>query len=176
MITGNLSNIFCNLARGGLFQVTSPRGGATQFFLSRAGVFEGYCLWISDEAMLYPPALLCRSSIPLSRWCFVRVEAPKEAWRVGLEATYTGLFQWILVRPSQTCSPAHLRRLQIAAERARTKILVLGNLKIPHWVLTLSLEIDREAQDETYPLSSQFFICHPAGRGMFFAHAEGQRL
>ena len=182
MIERNLSNIFFTLGtskKGGMVQITSPKGGSTQFAISCLEAFfrvdppspssSGFFIWISDEVSLYPPALRCHSSIPLSHWVLVKPKEAADTWRVALEAAHTGLFPWILLRPSRACSPAHLRRLQLAVERTRTKIFLLGKVKFPHWLLNVSLEVDRK--NETDSLYPELFVRQSTSRGMFFAHA-----
>lgn len=155
------------LERGGLVQTTSLRGGSrTRLALSylearfapsgaesRASdpPSSAFFLWVADEGVLYAEALHERWHIPLYRLLLVKVPDPQEVWRVGLEAVQTGLFGWVFLRASRACGTAHLRKLQLCAEKASCRVFLLNETKLPHWTLKASLE----AGDETNPLSEE---------------------
>lgn len=157
-----LSSHFYNLAllaRGGLAQVTShPGGSTTRFALSCLSSFleksEGdpslsipLSLWISDEGSLYPAGLKEQGPVLLSRILLIQVNSPQEVWRVGLESVQTGLFDWVLLRPSRPCPLPFLRKLQLSSERMRSRVLILTRNKLPHWTLKAHFQVSAE---ETY--------------------------
>jgi hypothetical protein len=139
----------------GLAQVTSLQGGSrTQFAISCLDAFlqvdppsptsaeNGYFVFISDEGSLYPPAL-AQKKIPLFRMLLVKTQDALSTWQASLEAIQTGLFEWIFLRPSKPCSPGYLRKLQLAAEKNHSRVLILSQEKLPHWLLKTSLEIGK---------------------------------
>jgi hypothetical protein len=145
------------LEKGGVAQITSLRGGSkTWFALSCLGLFlESYhgdpplSLWVSDDGLLYPESLYHLWNIPLSRLLLVSVghvphhqDGHQEIWKVVLESIQTGLFLWILIRTSSSCHPSYLRKIQIEAERAQCRVLLLGSQKMPHWILKAKVEVD----------------------------------
>ena len=140
------------LEKGGLFHVSSPRGGSTRFALSCLNLFletvdpplspcRAHYLWIADEGFLYPVALPFHCRTPVSRWLLVKARDPTETWKIALEAIQTGLFGFVFLRPSRSCDATHLRRLQLSSERTQTRIFLLGNLRFPHWVIKHSFEV-----------------------------------
>jgi len=131
---------------GGLVQVTSPSGGSkTRVALSCLGFDPplpsqpqpAYGIFISDEGLFYPHPLAQYPSL-LSQLLIVKTKESKEVWQTALEAIQTGLFSWILLRPSQTCHPHHLRKLQLGAERTRSWVLLLSDLSLPQWAFRRS--------------------------------------
>lgn len=67
----------------------------------------GYFLWISDEGTLNPSALVARRiNAPLSRFILITPRNAKESWGCAIEAAQSGLFSWVLFRPSQPCQPS----------------------------------------------------------------------
>jgi len=144
------------LREGGLAQVTSFNGGSkTWFALTCLSTFlENHhgdpplSLWISDEAYLYPETIYSRSKIPLSRLLFVKVDVGKEAWRVTLESVQTGLFLWVLLRTQASPAPAFLRKLQLCAEKSKTRVMILSQTRLPHWTLKTSVDVERYFQTE----------------------------
>ena len=153
---------------------------------------EGYYFWASDGGSLYPEALYHFWQIPLSHLCLVCPPTPQEVWRVGLEAIQTGLFGWVFLRPSLPCHPSHLRKLQLHAEKTRTRVLLFSENKLPHWMCTLNVEVsgryplpfhtppprhsgrtmnavayEKEVGTfETDPLSQQLSAASPTGGGL----------
>lgn len=158
--------------RGGLAQVTSlPGGSKTRYALSCLGSFfeveekapdppapqtragarvragqenpsTDYCLFASDEGLLYPEALWTQWRIPLSRLVMVKVALPEDVWRVALEAVQVGLFRWVVLRPSRSCPVSQLRKLQLSAEHGDVRVLLLTKHKLPHWVCQSSVEVN----------------------------------
>jgi hypothetical protein len=134
----------------GLAQVTSLPGGSKTHLAfeclsvslkadppAPASSFEGqtsYFIFISDEGTIYPPALKVLA-IPLSRVLTVKTETSDQVWKTGLEAIQTGLFSFVFLRPSKTCPTASLRKLQLWAERKKSKVFVLSDHSLPHWTL-----------------------------------------
>ena len=119
----------------GLTEVLSTRGGSkTRFTLSCLGSpLPQPSLFVSDEGVPYP-----HPSLP--PLLIIKAPTSLDVWRVGLEATQTGLFENIILRPSASCPVAHLRRLQIHAERTRTRIFLLPRIKLPHWLIKNTYE------------------------------------
>jgi hypothetical protein len=133
-------------------------------------------VWISDEVMLYPPAVFSQAAMRPSQWLFIETPKAQETWRATLEAIQSGLFRGVFLRPSVGCAPVQMRKLQLAAEKARNQVFILGKINVPHWMVTLSLEIERkgipnESHCETDPLSSELFIRSQSCRGMLSAYA-----
>lgn len=141
---------------GGLAHVFSlPGGSKTEFAVSclnsvlsplppseKKGdtLSEGYFLFASDEGFFYPLPLYHHplGKQFLSRLLIVKISEAKDVWKVGLEATQTGLFRFVFLRPSQTCQVPFLRKLQLAAERTQSRVLLLSQQEIPHWLLQAS--------------------------------------
>jgi hypothetical protein len=98
-------------------------------------------LWAADEGILYPEALWAQWRIPLSQVLLARLPSPDEVWRVSLEAVQSGIFQWVVIRPSRSCALGQLRKLQLCAERMRVRVLLLPKHKLPHWVCRASIEV-----------------------------------
>lgn len=100
---------------------------------------QSYFFWVADEGVLYPEAIHQEWEIPLSRLLFVKATEPKEVWKTALDAAQTGIFQTIFVRPSQACPTAHLRKLQLTAEKQNCSVFLLTPFAIPHWMLKKTL-------------------------------------
>ncbi len=126
-------------AKGGLIQVLSRGNSKTEAALLESTqtqkANQSYFLWVADEGVLYPEAVHQEWEIPLSHLLFVKAAEPKEVWKTALDAAQTGLFQTIFVRPSQACPTAHLRKLQLVAEKQKCSIFLLTSFEIPHWML-----------------------------------------
>jgi hypothetical protein len=126
-------------AKGGLIQVLSGGTSKTQTALLESTqaikTKQSYFLWIADEGVLYPEVVHQEWDIPLSHLLFVKAAEPKEVWKTALDAAQTGLFQTIFVRPSQACPTAHLRKLQLIAEKQKCSIFLLTPFAVPHWML-----------------------------------------
>ena len=180
------------LAQGGLVQATSLRGGSrTRLALSylEASVVTAsgpesepadpppplyasdvaekktggaFYLWVADEGVLYAEALHERWKIPLYRLLMVKVPEAGEVWRVGLEAVQTGLFGWVFLRASRACGTAQLRKLQLCAEKARCRVFLLNESKLPHWTLKASIE----AEDDTNPVLEELRYSSFLRRGL----------
>ena len=125
------------LEKGGLAQVSSRKGlPRLDFTLSLLSPREEtFFLWVSDEGYLFPEALSQRYQFPLHQLVIVKVPAAVEAWKVALEGAQAGLFGWIFLRPSKACPPAFIRKLQLQAERARSRIVIFCPEKLPHWLV-----------------------------------------
>ncbi|MBI3296225.1 MAG: hypothetical protein HYZ71_15985 [Deltaproteobacteria bacterium] len=118
--------------------VTTPQRGASPSPSSTSG---GHFLWISDEGFLNPAALVARRvELPLSRLIIITPPNAKESWSCAIEAAQSGLFSYILFRPSQTCQGSTGRILQLASEKSATCVLILAPVVLPHWVLKASIE------------------------------------
>lgn len=139
------------LDRGGLAQVSSRGGSKTYFALScvsaslhsRPGA-PPFLLWIADEGFPYPPLLARYWDLPLGRFLMVQPPSPAETWKAALEAVQTGIFGWVLVRPSRGGPPLAARRLQLAAEKTACRVLLLLDAPFPHWTLKASFVVDGE--------------------------------
>jgi hypothetical protein len=167
LMRADLSSNFLNLQgihrleRGGLAQVMSFQGGSTiGFALScLTASFEigngkqdlplPLSLWVSDEGSLYPPVVYEHWRALLSRLLIVQTGDPMEVWRVGLESIQTGLFTWIFLRPSRACHPNYLRKIQLSAERTKSRVLLLCSHKLPHWTLKASFEVGINENENT---------------------------
>jgi len=99
-----------------------------------------YFIFISDEGFLYPPALQGNRPIPLSRLVLVKVKIAEDVWKVGLETIQTGIFSWIFLRPSRGCSSIHLRKMQLECEKTKSRVVVLSQSNLPHWMFKFSLD------------------------------------
>jgi len=140
------------LENGGLAQIVSLKGGSrTWFALSCLGHFLNTTtadpplfLWLSNEGELYPEALYHYWGIPLSRMLMIKAPSSEEVWRTSLDAVQTGLFTWVLVKAEQSGTPAQMRKLQLTAEKTRTKVLILCQSKLPHWTLKISVKVPPE--------------------------------
>ena len=165
------------LSLGGLAQIFTPPGGSKTGFaiecLEKKESDDHY-IFIADEGVLYPAAVAHYWKIPLSRLLIVKTNKAEEVWKVGLEAIQTGLFGWSLLRPSQSCHPHHLRKLQLSAERTQSRVLILSNLKLPHWMLRAQLHAEsHNGNVETHPLPSRDISLNPIGGGLPRAYAQG---
>jgi hypothetical protein len=129
----------------GLIQVTTLPGGSRTHLafecLSHAlqvdppaSSLSPYFIFISDEGVLYPPALNL-FSIPLSRFLMVKTPDSPSAWNTALEALQTGLFAFIFLRPSKLCHSSQLRRMQLLSEKLKAKVFLLSAEKLPHWTI-----------------------------------------
>ncbi len=137
-------------AKGGLVQVLSHGGSAkTQTALlaslRTARVGQDYFFWAADQGVLYPEAIHQEWQIPLQHLLIVKAGDAAEVWRLGLEATQTGLFQALFLRASGTCQSATLRKLQLAAEKNRCEVFLLTSAPIPHWTLKETIEVGKNA-------------------------------
>lgn len=157
------------LSLGGLAQLLSlPGGSRTQFAIScvldsppqmqSAPLFSHsishahaphvnalpYSVFISDEGFLSPEGL-SQFRLPLQNFILVKPPSPREVWRVALESIQTGLFSWILLRPSAPCIPNALRKLQLSAEKTKSRVFIFPKQKLPHWTLRVSLELPAHA-------------------------------
>ena len=144
------------LSQGGLAHVFSlPGGSKTEFAvdflhsvfgpppLTDGTANPAYAFFASDEGTFYPVPLY-DSEIGrriLSRLLIVRLKAAEEVWKTGLEAVQTGLFQQVFLRPSRPSHPSFLSKLQIASEKTRSRIFLLSQAKLPHWVFKTSFEV-----------------------------------
>jgi len=162
------SNSFTNLT--GLIQLCSLQGGSrTQFAISclnasiqadppsPTSADGGHFIFISDEGSLYPPALL-EGKIPLYRILLVKTKEAIETWRAAIEAVQTGLFSWVLLRPSRGCSTGQLRKLQLLSEKSKSRVLVFPSTKLPHWMFKASLEIGHEQTHSLFSGGKSFSI------------------
>lgn len=137
------------LEKGGLAQIVSHEGGSrTWFALTCLGHFlktttgdPPLSLWISNEGELYPEALHHYWSVPLSRMLLVQVPTSEIVWQTLLDAVQTGLFHWVLVKTGKSGSPAQMRKLQLSAEKTKTKVLILCQSPLPHWTLKTSVAV-----------------------------------
>lgn len=131
---------------------------------------EEYAVFVADEGILYP-TVLASGPLPLSRWLLVKTDKPEDVWKVGLEAIQTGLFGWILLRPSRACHPHHLRKLQLSAERTRSRVLILSSLKLPHWMMRGRFAFGEDQGEADTVLSGRGGF-GGIGGGMPRAHAQ----
>ena len=130
---------------GGLVQVsskgpTSRTQAALQACLRSAKPEEQYFFWAADEGILYPEGIHQEWGLPLNRLLLVKARDAPEVWRLGLEAVQTGLFHSLFLRASRACLSAHLRKLQLAAEKNRTTVFLITNASLPHWTLKETIE------------------------------------
>jgi len=150
------------MEKGGLAQVHSPKGlprlGFTLSLLKdhkgSVQAWETFFLWVSDEGYLFPETLSQRFHFPLQQLVLAKVPTALDVWKVALEATQSGLFGWIFLRPSRGCPPAFLRKLQLHSERMRSRIIILCPEKLPHWLLKTSWELEESNVEQAFPLST----------------------
>ncbi|MBY0372180.1 hypothetical protein K2X33_15975 [bacterium] len=160
-------------AKGGLIHVPSPANGSTytafQTSLRRASAPGAYLIWIAQGGLLYAESLQKQSAVPVDRLLIVQARESAEVWRVGLEALQTGLFGSVFLRADQACAPAHLRKLQLAAEKMRCEVFLLTPAALPHWLLKETLH---PTPNYAHPLLHQ--PAPPAGlrRELPETHAE----
>lgn len=105
---------------------------------------DGFFFWASDQGTLYPESLYHRWGVDPHRLLLVTLPEASDVWRVGLEAVQTGLFAWAFLRPSRGTSVAHLRKLQLEAEKTGTRVLLLLEQKLPNWMCRFSYAVDNE--------------------------------
>jgi hypothetical protein len=91
-----------------------------------------YGVFISDEGLLYPPALQ-KWQISLSRFLMIHTDTALQTWKSALEALQTGLFRWIFLRTSKPCDATHLRKLQLECKRKSTSVFLFSKAQLPHW-------------------------------------------
>lgn len=138
------------IEKGGVAQIFSLKGGSrTWFALSCLGQFlrintgdPPLSLWISEECELYPEALYYYWEIPLSRVLLVRPPTSMEVWKTAVDAAQTGLFAWIIVKTETSCDTTRARKLQLVAEKTKTRVLLLSHSKLPHWTLRASIRVE----------------------------------
>jgi len=92
-----------------------------------------YGAWIGDQDRLNPETARA-FDFDLEKLLLVYPPDAGEVWRVGLEAVQSGLFHWIVLRPSRASPIPQLRKLSLAAVRARARVLVICAEALPHWV------------------------------------------
>lgn len=149
------------LLRGGLAQISSLKGGARTWFalsclgysLKQQPADPPLSLWISHEGVLYPEPLYYYWRIPLARFLQVSAPGPPDVWRLGLESVQTGLFEWVFLRTEQACHSTFLRKLQLAAERTETRVLILCQKNLAHWTLKSHLQLEGEDANSILPKS-----------------------
>lgn len=112
---------------------------------------QEYGVFISDEGILYPPALQ-KWQIALSHFLMIQTKNAHQAWKAALEAVQTGVFRWVFLRPSQPCETAQLRKLQIESEKQKTSVFLFSKSKLPHWFFK-----------KRTPYSSLLEVCHDIG-------------
>jgi len=134
--------------KGGLAQLHSSKGAPRLAFaldlLAAHQTEPSYFLWVSDEGYLFPETLSRRTAFPLQHFVLAKVPSAPEVWKVTLEGIQSGLFGWIFLRSSRGCPPAFLRKLQLQAERSKSRVVILCEEKLPHYLMKTSWEIDGE--------------------------------
>lgn len=112
-----------------------------------------FSIFISDEGSLYPPSLQ-KWKIPLTQVILVKTASAVHAWRAALESLQSGLFRWVFLRPSGQCSPAHLRKMQLEAEKVGSSVFLFSKTELPHWVLKRFTSLYGQSDSEkTDPVS-----------------------
>jgi len=91
-----------------------------------------YGVFISEEGLLYPPALQ-KWQISLSRFLMIHTDTALHTWKAALEALQTGLFRWIFLRTSKPCDATHLRKLQLECKRKSASVFLFSKAQLPHW-------------------------------------------
>ena len=133
----------------GLAQVTALPGGSRTHLAFEclthslqadppAPSLASYALFISDEGSVYPPTLQAHH-IPFGQLLIIKAKDPDSVWKTSLEAMQTGLFSFVIMRPSRPCPAHYLRNLQLCAERKQVKVLILCDERLPHWTLKATL-------------------------------------
>lgn len=162
---------------GGLFQISSLSSGATQFAFKLMDTWLrddkdlGPCLWVSDNSSPYPGAMMASFSMLLSRLICVRPPQPQEVWSVGLEAIQSGLFRGVFLRPSKACSISHLRRLQLASEKTKTAVFLLGKIQISRWMMKNCWSVSGEKVHATNSLFAEPRLFHKSGGSLPLPYA-----
>jgi len=131
-----------------------------------------YCFWASDEGVPYPEALWTQWRIPLAQLVIAQVGSSEDVWQVALEAVQTGLFRWVVIRPSRICGAGQLRKLQLGAEYHGVRVLLLTKHKLPHWVCQSTVEVDGY-ENSLFSKRPPFVS---AGGGVPGADSQGQCL
>lgn len=132
--------------KGGLFhfqgEVTAcALSCITSHVLASSPCPHPYTLWISDEGYLNPSSLVARRiDLPLEQFILIKCAQAREAWQIAIEAAATGLFRWILLRPSQIADVPTCRKLQLVAEKSETCVCLLSAGKLPHWLLKATIQ------------------------------------
>ncbi|MBI4404232.1 MAG: hypothetical protein HY537_08730 [Deltaproteobacteria bacterium] len=159
-----------NESKGGLIQLVSRGSSATAYALALLSQNpQALALWISDEGLLYP-ALLPLWNIPLQSIVLIQAKSHSDVWKTGLEAVRSGLFDFVLLRPSRPCHAHFLRKLQIQAEHTQRNVFLLCQSQLPHWVLKNRLEVSSHIYEN--PLFPKPFSLHSAGRSLLCAYTK----
>ncbi len=119
------------IGRGGLVRLEKP---LEEVFRAAGQSPDTFLFWASDEGLLNAEALHERGLISVERLLLVKTQTPEDVWRVGQEAVETALFGGVLLKPSRLCALGPLRKLQITAERTRTRVILLTRDRVPHWL------------------------------------------
>jgi hypothetical protein len=136
--------------------------------------------WVADEGCFYGPALLNHLQIDLQTAVFAKTRDAKETWAYALEAVQTGLFENLILRASEGCRPAMLRKMQLVAESLRCRIFILCKENLPHWFFRASYPLSSLGEflqnHETISLPSKPARPTKSPRGLFEFDAESKRL
>lgn len=115
-----------------LLKPQTTEGGTFSAVQSFSTSPKHYAVFISDEGVLYPPAL-SHYEIPLSQFLIIQTPHPQQTWKTALEAAQSDLFQWIFLRTSKACDSSFLRKLQLSSKKFQLKIFLFSNAPLPHW-------------------------------------------
>lgn len=156
-------------AKGGLIHVP-PSASQTEaaFFtaLRSANLENDYFFWAADEGLLYAEALHRQWKFPLGRLLLAKARDAPEVWRIGLETVQTGLFRFVFLRALQACQTAHLRKLQLVAEKMRCEVFLLTPTGVPHWLLKETVHANPlPKKSETHPIFGGELL-HPHAQGV----------
>ena len=95
--------------------------------------------WIEDKLSIYPCAML-QKNVALNRVLFA--EGGKHIFWTCLQILKSGLFK-IVVICSSFYEAGILRKLQLAAEKAHTLVILLSEKPISSWTIALDIPIRR---------------------------------
>lgn len=115
-----------------LLKPQATEGGTFSAIRSFSAEKKHYAVFISDEGVLYAPAL-SHYQIPLSQFLIIQTPHAPQTWKTALEAAQSDLFKWIFLRTSKPCDSSFLRKLQLASKKHDLKIFLFSNAPLPHW-------------------------------------------
>lgn len=141
----NFSQIKDGIPKGALIEFSGASGsGKTSAVLKLLAENPGSRVaWIEEDFTIYPCSVE-QSGVELSRVLFIEAQKRDELLWNAQQILRTSVFGFVVLQPSEPLDELVLRRLQLAAGKSRSSVILLSERpsNVGSWPISVQVEVN----------------------------------